>query len=271
MLHSISSGGLAACGVLSQGERMNARTEVLLYELMWMGGQLITPTYRSLTESFDDWARRTGLERRIARLQLKGLAERESPDEFSPRRFLRLTEEGAAVARRGLDDPASRWGRAWDGHWRLVLFDVPVERKSLRMQLWRFLRANRFGYLQNSAWVTPDSAETLRERLSSERVQAGSLILLQATPCGGESDRDIVDEGWNFTAINEGYRNYENVLAKMPGKKAGFDTWSKWARQERTAWLKAAGADPFLPKELLPKDYAGKRAWERRRTALGAE
>lgn len=243
---------------------MNARTEKLLYEMMWLAGQLMRPTYHSLTESFDDWARRSGLHRRLAELWRQQLLVDRGVSSFSDRRILGLTEAGEAMAQSGLFDPGKRWARAWDGKWRLVLFDVPVERRALRMKLWRFLRSNRFGYLQNSVWVTPDETGALRERMGTVDSQVSSLMLLEARPCGGESDAEIVNEAWNFKAINEGYRSHMKILARMPRAKEGFAVWREWIRQERVAWLRVSKEDPFLPEALLPDGYLGRQAWEQR-------
>jgi phenylacetic acid degradation operon negative regulatory protein len=247
---------------------MNARTEEMLYVMMWIGGQLMTPTYFSLTESFEDWAGRTGCARRITQLRQKGLIERSEVIGFSDARILRLTDEGRATAQGELADPQALWGRKWDGRWRLVLFDVPASRKALRMQLWRFLRINRFGYLQNSVWITPDATDPIRERIGLEKAQVGSLMLLQARPDGGESDEEIVREAWDFKLINQRYEQYLWVLDCRPARKAGFESLRKWALRERKAWLMAVRDDPFLPEALLPGDYAGQRAWSRRAQAL---
>ncbi|HEY8933179.1 MAG TPA: hypothetical protein VIM44_07710 [Rariglobus sp.] len=243
---------------------MNARTEEMLYVMMWMAGQLMQPTYRSLTESFDDWARRSGLERRLAILKQKGLVEHAEAKGFSADRILKLTRQGMAAVQPTTGDPMQQWGRTWDGQWRLVLFDVPVNRRALRMQLWRFLKQNRFGYLQNSVWVTPDATKELRDRIGSERAQVSSLMLLEARPCGGESDAEIVSEAWDFKVINQRYHQYLKVLGRMPGEKSGFAVWREWIKEERFAWTRAVREDPFLPEVLLPAGYLGREAWEQR-------
>ena len=66
-----------------------------------------------------------------------------------------LTASGRQRLNRGID-PVARWNRRWDGRWRQVIFDLPARKKALRARLLRWLRANRFGYLQDSVWITPD-------------------------------------------------------------------------------------------------------------------
>lgn len=247
---------------------MNARTEELLYVIMWTTETLARPTYRGFSTSFDEWARISGLERRLYLLRQKGLVEHVDAPVVSHKRLLRLTDKGWIAAQGGEINAAERWKRRWDGRWRMVLFDLPAKRTALRHRLWRFLRMNRFGYLQNSVWITPDTTETLRERMKGEKSEVGSLLLMEGRPCGGESDFDVVAEAWNFAAINERYRRYLTVAKQMPSSKSGFGPWREWLMRERETWLEAVRDDPFLPEALLHADYLGKRAWEFRQKRL---
>jgi hypothetical protein len=45
-------------------------------------------------------------------------------------------------------------------------------------------------------------------------------------------------------------------------------TLRRWAADEREAWLAAVQSDPLLPERLLPAEYLGRRAWERRKAVL---
>jgi DNA-binding transcriptional regulator PaaX len=80
-------------------------------------------------------------------------------------RIYRLTEQGRLHALGGRD-PAAQWSRHWDGRWRLVLFDVPMEQHIHRGRLRRYLHAKGFGCLQGSVWITPDPVHGEREILA---------------------------------------------------------------------------------------------------------
>ena len=92
---------------------------------LWSADRLMRPTFRNLTDSYESWAYRKGLLRRIALLEKQRLIERDPvrPDD----RLYRLTWQGRLHALGGRD-PLARWSREWDGRWRLVLFDVPTKR-----------------------------------------------------------------------------------------------------------------------------------------------
>jgi len=190
-----------------------------------------------------------------------------APDE----RVYRLTWQGRLHAIGGRD-PQARWSREWDGRWRLILFDVPTAQNSHRTRLRRYLREKLFGYLQNSVWITPDSLEEERRILVGGKINVESLILLEARPCAGESDAEIVLGAWDFGRINRSYARHLKILGERPSGTlrtvAAAKVFQQWATTEREAWLDAVTNDPLLPARILPSDYLGQQAWRRRVEAL---
>jgi DNA-binding transcriptional regulator PaaX len=151
----------------------------------------------------------------------------------------------------------------------MVLFDLPVRASALRAKMRRHLLRHRFGYLQQSVWVTPDSLEEVHQRLRSMPTDVESLILFQGEPCGGESDAAIVSGAWDFAAINALYERHEAILrecpeAPSPSAPPGPRFWT-WARGEREAWKAALRKDPLLPRVLLPVEYLGRHSWKARK------
>jgi phenylacetic acid degradation operon negative regulatory protein len=149
-----------------------------------------------------------------------------------------------------------------------VLFDVPTTQNSHRVRLRRYLRDKGFGYLQKSVWITPDSLEEERQILGGGKINVKSLILLEARPCSGESDAEIVLGAWDFEHINRRYARHLKTLNERPSDAPRNDLAAKallrWATAEREAWLEAVTNDPLLPKRILPSDYLGQQAWQRR-------
>lgn len=244
---------------------MRPKTEEFLNLLLWSADMLSRPTFRNLTDSYESWAYRNGLMREAAFLERNQLVERDpsAPDD----RLYRLTWRGRLHALGGRD-PQARWSRDWDGRWRLVLFDIPTAQNSHRTRLRRYLRDKAFGYLQNSVWITPDPLEEERKILGGAKINVESLLLLEARPCAGESDAEIVAGAWDFEAINRRYARHLKVLDERPGGALGNEPTAKallrWADAERAAWLDAVMNDPLLPARVLPADYLGQQAWRRR-------
>jgi len=223
------------------------------------------PTFRNLTDSFEGWAYRNGFLRQLQRLERRQLIEVQSLK--SGDRLYRLSKAGQfhVLGERNLEE---QWKRRWDGRWRLVVFDVPESRRRTRDKLRQHLRLHGFGCLQNSVWITPDPVNAERALLAGGVVDVESLILLEARPCAGETEEEIVTGAWDFSEINRRYAVHRRLLARRPrvqlGSKAAAALFYRWLREERQAWLNAVELDPLLPSCLLPPDYHGIGAWRDR-------
>jgi len=69
--------------------------------------------------------------------------------------------------------------RRWDGRWRLLIFDVPESRRSVREKIRRTLRAIGFKQLQQSVWVYPFDCEDFVVLLKAEnRIGRDVLYLI---------------------------------------------------------------------------------------------
>ena len=150
----------------------------------------------------------------------------------------------------------------------MVLFDVPIVRNSDRKRLRRYLTERGFGCLQGSVWITPDTLEPERQILVGGKINVESLLLLEARPCAGESDAEIVAGAWDFERINGRYARLMKTLDERPVAALRNDAAAKallrWAAAEREAWLDAVTPDPLLPERILPTNYLGQSAWQRR-------
>lgn len=200
--------------------------------------------------------------RKLAQFESHGWVERGLDRGRGLDRVVRLTEAGRVAALGGLD-PEENWRRKWDGRWRLVLFDIPESQRTHRTRLCRGLRQLRFGYLQNSVWVSPDPQVEIARLLSGMKLDVEKLTIMEARPCGGESDADLVAGAWDFARINRDYEVYLEVLDGEPARM-GSRAWKGWLEAEWKAWHRVLSGDPFLPASLLPSGYRGREASERR-------
>ncbi|TSA35391.1 MAG: hypothetical protein D4R65_04430 [Verrucomicrobiaceae bacterium] len=242
---------------------MKPATEEFLYALLWTMDVAARPTWRRLGESYEGWAYRHGLLRRIRQLEAQGVIEvKDAPGEG---RAVRLTEAGMKIARRGVHPPAL-WAREWDGRWRIAFFDLKEDK--VRARLRRALRDLRFGCLQRSVWISPDSSSSIKDALAGENVDVTSLAIFDGQPASGEKDSEIVKASWDFDKIGRLYKNWQQNAALVETPVA----WERmipsdrneWFREERRIWGAIIREDPFLPAALLPDGYPGKTVWEQR-------
>ncbi len=239
---------------------MRPSTEEFLYFLLWTAESLARPTWRNLSDPFETWAWRNGLGRRIAELERLQLVER-APGTRSEL-IVRLTPSGRRHAI-GDRDPTESWNRVWDGRWRIVLFDISLRQTALRQRLWRYLRAEGYGFLQNSVWICPDAIDPRSVFVASKLPNVEALVLMEGRPHGGETDDAIVAGAWNFAAINRAYDCHRDFLARQPTAISRLNVRA-WARRERALWRRAISLDPLLPRPLCPRGYLGFDAWKRR-------
>jgi len=255
-------------------KRLKPKSEELVYFLSFMAYALAKPTWRTMTDSsYEAWVYEFQWKRQLDALKKKKLIELEKStrDLRTNSRIVRLTEAGHTHALGGRD-PEARWDRAWDGKWRVVLFDVPMEKKQLRNKLRRSLRARAFGCLQQSVWITPDPLDEETKIFQQAETDTKSLLTLEARPATGESDEEIVLQAWDFEEINRRYSKVLEIIEQRPEQQLDTESaagkFRKWAGQERAAWFAVMEKDPLLPANLLPPGYLGRKAWQARVKAM---
>jgi phenylacetic acid degradation operon negative regulatory protein len=236
--------------------------------LCWGFGKLSRPSFSNLTESFEAWEYRHRVRPRLRSLSRAGLIVLQGRGQ---EQTVRVTSSGRLLVSGGVD-PEARWRRTWDGKWRLVLFDLAGGRSRLRMRLWRWLRAQRLGYLQNSVWVSPDPVDDSLLPLKHLKLTPESYAVIEGRPTPPDADADLVQGAWDFASINHAYAKAINVavegceMARRPGT-TGAER-QKWLTMQRSAWWAAVRLDPLLPASLCPTRYLGREAWQVRMEAF---
>lgn len=248
---------------------VQAKTELLLYEMLWGFDTLLSPGYRKLDGSFEGWAYRNGFLRQVQRLERASILEKMPGGPLD--RIYRLSEKGRLLALGGRD-PETEWARPWDGLWRCVLFDLAKDRDTERREIHRLLREYGFGCLQGSLWIGPHRPESLMRELKGERF-ARSLVFIEGRPFGGETDARIVGSAWDFNQLENDYEEHAALLKKAP-KEQSSDVEDRkellrWAQREFRSWKRLMHSDPLLPEILWPKSYPGRKTWDLRVSVLG--
>lgn len=191
----------------------------------------------------------------LSRLEQQSLIER---DGRGQRARFRITEAGRN--RVASIEPARLWAKPWDRRWRVFGYDLPETRRKDRVALWKALHARKLGLLQRSMWVWPHPVEQLlREIVEAEGIPECF--------CGFESrqlflcdDAEVVEAAWDFQEIgrrHQSYLRHPAATAKALATARDLQTLAQRVRVERQAYQFAFSFDPFLPRELWPKSYAG--------------
>jgi len=245
---------------------MKAKTELLLYQLMWIGEQVVHPTINNLTTSFEAWTNKKALRQTIHRLEQQEYLETHGR---SLDRVIRLTEKGRRLVAFERN-PETEWRREWDGKWRLVLFDIPQSENFLRQKLRKLLKENHFGCFQRSVWLSPHPMDSINELVRKVAPGLASLSLMECRLLRGQSDAEVVKATWDYSRINENYKVYIDYLNRHPAKRILEDI-DQFIVEEKRLWESALMHDPLLPKTLAPSEYLGKKAWYLRKRKLSTK
>ncbi len=182
--------------------------------------------------------------------------------------YYSMTEQGL----KRLEEAAKRiyklQSEPWDGKWRILVYTIPEEIRSVRDELRQELIWSGFGMLANSCWVTPlDLKEQVFDIL--QRYDATDFVdFFEARNKGPHESKDIVQRCWDLDEINARYRtfidHYSLKFQKYQKAKDSGELKDTDAFVERTIlvheYRKFLFFDPGLPEELLPSGWLGNEA-----------
>lgn len=165
--------------------------------------------------------------------------------------YFRLTGKGEKRLAR--DFPlASFQKRRWDGNWRIVIFDISEKKRKVRDRLRAKLRELGLGMMQESVWITPfDITLDLREFLKVVGLEEDTFVLVARQDLG-EGSRRLAERIWQLDRLNE---KYQKILREWQEEK-GSGKGEELIKKLRLEYLEVLINDPFLPRELLPSNWA---------------
>jgi DNA-binding transcriptional regulator PaaX len=132
---------------------------------------------------------------------LKNLSETGMIEQISSSQneYARLTKEGRKkVHSLQLDSDTTLVNTSWDGFWRIILLDLPEERKSERESLRYLLKKAGFVCLKNSAWISPFPFEHLFTNIKKDLGLTTEMMII-ATEHLDEESKKVLFETFGST------------------------------------------------------------------------
>lgn len=160
---------------------------------------------------------------------------------------LELTSQGKNKLTRAF--PMTKFQKKWDKHWRLVVFDIPEQQRTKRILLRRKLIKLNFAQLQKSIYISPHNIiDDLIEFLDAKQLTKGVLVF--------ETKHQYLPEpkimAKTLWPIKDLFENYQQILDQLnQNKKFTYQELTQLTNQ----YLFLVHQDPFLPFELLPKNW----------------
>lgn len=111
----------------------------------------------------------------LGRLAAQGLIEFEKRD---GKKYARITPAGKRIL--AFEEQkamlTNKKKRRWDKRWRVIIFDIPEQRRKIRDRLRIIMRELGFAHLQDSVWVYPYDCEDLMMLLKAD-LKIGVAVL----------------------------------------------------------------------------------------------
>jgi len=127
---------------------------------------------------------------------LKGLKETGLIEQIaSPQNeYARLTKEGRKkMHSQKLDSDTTLVNTTWDGFWRIILLDLPENRKSERESLRYLLKKAGFVCLKNSAWISPFPFEHLFTNIKKDLGLTTEMMIIVTEHIDEESKKVLFE------------------------------------------------------------------------------
>lgn len=185
------------------------------------------------------------------------------------RSFYRLTRKGRALLEEGRDriyHPS--WDEPWDGHWLLLAYSIPEDRRELRDRLRDRLGWLGFGALGNGLWISPHDVEGQVRHIAADLGIEEHLECFDARGAGFTQPDRLVSRCWDLESLN---RRYERFIARhVPRFQELRQSIELGTPSPRDCYVRRFQlshefrefplVDPYLPRSLLPPDWAGECA-----------
>ncbi|MFA5841034.1 MAG: hypothetical protein WC847_02055 [Candidatus Paceibacterota bacterium] len=123
---------------------------------------------------------------------LKGLRDAGLIEQIpsSQNEYARLTKEGRKKMNSlKLDNNTTLVNTSWDGFWRIILLDLPENRKAERESLRYLLKKAGFICLKNSAWISPFPYEHLFTNIKKDLGLTTEMMIIVTENIDEESKK----------------------------------------------------------------------------------
>ncbi|MBL7159881.1 CRISPR-associated endonuclease Cas2 [Candidatus Microgenomates bacterium] len=145
--------------------------------------------------------------------------------------------------------------KPWGGKWLMVIFDIPEKNSSARKALREKLKELGFGMLQRSVWISPHDFSSLFQEFLENIGFANEALVIGPTQIGIADEKALVEKVFRLKEINS---FYQKLIEKWKNEKNKKN--KNFIREIKSQYLEILTTDPFLPDELLPKDWWGEKA-----------
>ncbi|MGP4071100.1 phenylacetic acid degradation operon negative regulatory protein PaaX [Piscibacillus sp. B03] len=201
----------------------------------------------------------------ISRMSKQGWVQSEKRGNRS---YYSLTEQGQARMEEASKRIYKSESPKWDGYWRMLVYNIPENKRGLRDELRKELVWSGFGNLSNSCWITPNPLDEQIHRLVDKYDIKDYITYFKSTYEGMSTPQSLVDKCWDLEDVNQKYSDFIREYSEK--YYIDQNLIEKGAISDGTCFVKCASLvhqyrkflfiDPDLPEELLPEQWLGNSA-----------
>lgn len=156
----------------------------------------------------------------------------------------------------------------WDGQWRMLMYTIPEDKRSIRDELRKEIVWSGFGMLSGGLWISPNRLEKQVQDLIKKYDIAPYVHFFISRYDGPHKNKRLVRECWDLDDINGRYEQFIDYYSKkfiidknkiQDGGMSDGDCFAERARLVHE-YRKFLFVDPGLPEELLPGKWLGQYA-----------
>lgn len=147
-------------------------------------------------EKLGDWVSAIGAERYALTRSLKGLRDAGLIEyhHSGQQDYARLTRDGRKKAHSlKLDDDTAVLNPNWDGKWRIIMLDLPEDRKSDRDGLRYLLKKAGFILLKNSVWISPHPFEHFFANIKKDLGLTTEIMIFVTDTLDPETEKEFLN------------------------------------------------------------------------------
>lgn len=182
--------------------------------------------------------------------------------------FYYLTEQGKGRMEEAAKRIFKLKPEKWDGKWRIFVYNIPEEIRSVRDELRKELVWSGFGTLTNSSWISPNNLNQQVDSLIEKYDIKPYVHFFESEYKGPHENVKLINQCWDIDEINNKYEQFieayskKYVIDKNKIHRGGMTDSHCFV--ERTLlvheYRKFLFVDPGLPEELLPAQWLGGHA-----------
>jgi len=184
--------------------------------------------------------------------------------------FYSLTDEGKRNTIDGVRRVYKSRTHHWDGHWRLLTYSFPEEKRELRNQIRKELNWLGFGLITNSTWINPNHVEAQVQKLIDTYEIEDNVVFFRSSEIMSPSTEKIIHKGWDLKHISSQYdtfiEQHTEILENFRERAFKNELTDEQCFIERTSLVhefrKFLFEDPGFPTDLQPDYWSGTQAYD---------